>query len=448
MLTSVELMLERWKHFEEKEIEIFEEFKVSTADVISKTAFGSSYLEGAKIFENLHKLTAIVARNLHRIKIPFIGKLMKSSDETELEKVENGIRESFIHMIRRREEKMNMGELDGHGSDYLEFLTNWQEKAREEVIEIFKGKNPTPDDNGIAKLKTDEYVHTLDMFIDSIGQDGTLCEYQVSSFASRSRTVTFETAKSIVKYNCKKYEFLGILYAHALKVIHSKRLTNLPSSYYMKRWTKDEILGTLVDNNGEPVRVECYPSLGLQSSERTYMALKIARKGVSSTKCMEFTKGYLARVQEEVDDFLNAIPEEVTDLEGDENLSITKVGEVTNQDLACANITLHDEPRKKRNGKAGRIKGALVKGKGKKRTCPMQNGNPGGSNQESVRATTRATKKSLNSKVTTSSHAHEQHVDENVEPVMSHVRPNVYNEVYNFKYLLLQALLYCIEIYF
>ncbi|KAF6148501.1 hypothetical protein GIB67_042460 [Kingdonia uniflora] len=125
---------------------------------------------------------------------------------------------------------------------------------------------------------------------------------------------------------------------------------------------------------------------------------------------------------------LKTNPEEVTDLEGDENLSTTKVAEVTNQDLAGANITLRDEPYKKRNGKVGRIKSTLEKGKGKKRTCPMQNGNPGGSNQESIRATTNTSKRSLNSKVTTSSHAHEQHVDENVESVMSHVQPNVYNE--------------------
>ncbi|KAF6148744.1 hypothetical protein GIB67_019352 [Kingdonia uniflora] len=119
---------------------------------------------------------------------------------------------------------------------------------------------------------------------------------------------------------------------------------------------------------------------------------------------MEFTKGCLARVQVEVDDFLKANPEKVTDLEGNKNLSTTKVGELTNQDLTGANITLRDEPLKKRNG------------------------NPGGSNQEYVRATTCAIKRSLNSKVTTSSHVHEQHVDENVEPVMSHVQPNVYNE--------------------
>ncbi|KAF6168711.1 hypothetical protein GIB67_026597 [Kingdonia uniflora] len=130
--------------------------------------------------------------------------------------------------------------------------------------------------------------------------------------------------------------------------------------------SQDARLGTLVDSNGEPLHVECYPSLSLQSSELTHMTLKIARKGVSSTKCMEFTKGCLARVQEEVDKFLKANPEEVTNLEGDEKLSTTKVGEVTNQDLIGANITLRVEPRKKRNGKAGRIKGALEKGKGKK----------------------------------------------------------------------------------
>ncbi|KAF6147033.1 hypothetical protein GIB67_036752 [Kingdonia uniflora] len=201
MLISVEIMLERWRHFEGKEVEIFEEFKVATADVISKTAFGSNYLEGAKVFENLSKLVAMAAGNANRIKLPIIGKLVKTFDEIESEKVENGIRESFIQMIRRREEKMKMGEPDEHDCDYLGFLvranqdaddnkrisiedvidecktfyfaghetttslltwsvlllaihTDWQDKARKEVMEIFKGKNPNPDYNGIVKLKT------------------------------------------------------------------------------------------------------------------------------------------------------------------------------------------------------------------------------------------------------------------------------------------------------
>ena len=61
MITSVEEMLERWKHHEGKEIEVFEEFRLFTSEVISKTAFGSSYLEGRNIFGMLMKLSSITA---------------------------------------------------------------------------------------------------------------------------------------------------------------------------------------------------------------------------------------------------------------------------------------------------------------------------------------------------------------------------------------------------
>ena len=68
VLTSVEEMLERWKHQEGKEIEIFEELRVFKAEVISKTAFGSSYVEGRNIFQMLMKLASITATNgyIHR----------------------------------------------------------------------------------------------------------------------------------------------------------------------------------------------------------------------------------------------------------------------------------------------------------------------------------------------------------------------------------------------
>ncbi|CAK9142457.1 unnamed protein product [Ilex paraguariensis] len=72
MITSVEKMLERWKEYDGKEIEVFEEFRLLTSEVISKTAFGSSYSEGKKIFELLMKLTLIVSRNARKIRFPGI----------------------------------------------------------------------------------------------------------------------------------------------------------------------------------------------------------------------------------------------------------------------------------------------------------------------------------------------------------------------------------------
>ncbi|KAF8389903.1 hypothetical protein HHK36_024421 [Tetracentron sinense] len=201
MIASVEMMLERWKHQEGKEIEVFEEFKVLTSEVISRTAFGSSYREGKNIFEMFMKLAFIISKNLYIIRFPGIGKLIQTSDDIESEKLERGIQESVVQIIKRREEKVKTRELDDFGDDFLGFLlkahhhadenkrlsiedmvdecktfyiaghetttslltwtilllaidTDWQEKARKEVIELFGKRNPNIDDNGIARLKT------------------------------------------------------------------------------------------------------------------------------------------------------------------------------------------------------------------------------------------------------------------------------------------------------
>ena len=51
MINSVEVMLERWKNHEGKETDVYEEFRLLTSEAISRTAFGSSYLEGKNIFQ-------------------------------------------------------------------------------------------------------------------------------------------------------------------------------------------------------------------------------------------------------------------------------------------------------------------------------------------------------------------------------------------------------------
>ncbi|XP_065857908.1 cytochrome P450 CYP749A22-like [Euphorbia lathyris] len=53
MIASVEMMLDRWRQNKEKEIELSKELKLLTSEVISWTAFGSSYLEGQHIFDRL-----------------------------------------------------------------------------------------------------------------------------------------------------------------------------------------------------------------------------------------------------------------------------------------------------------------------------------------------------------------------------------------------------------
>ncbi|KAB2047658.1 hypothetical protein ES319_A13G063200v1 [Gossypium barbadense] len=199
MIASIGTMLEKWKDKEGKEMEVFQEFRFLTSEVISRTAFGSSYLEGEKIFDMLTKLTLIIGRNFYKAKFPIIGKFWKSADEIESDKLEKMIHDSVMKIVKQREEKVMTGEVDSFGHDFLGLLVNayhdpdeknrlsiqdvvgecktfyfagqettnsllawttlllaiytdWQDKARAEVIEIFGNQNPNPE--GIAKLKT------------------------------------------------------------------------------------------------------------------------------------------------------------------------------------------------------------------------------------------------------------------------------------------------------
>ncbi|KAK8259208.1 hypothetical protein V6Z11_D13G041200 [Gossypium hirsutum] len=177
VVASVETMLEKWKSKEGKEIEVFQEFRLLTSEVISRTTFGSSYLEGEKIFEVF----------------------WKSADEIESERIAKMIHDSVMRIVKKREERVVNGEADNFGRDFLGLLVNayheadqknrlsiqdmvdecktfyfagqetvnsllawatlllaihtdWQDKARAEVIEVFGNQNP--DSEGMAKLKT------------------------------------------------------------------------------------------------------------------------------------------------------------------------------------------------------------------------------------------------------------------------------------------------------
>ncbi|RZC70297.1 hypothetical protein C5167_033433 [Papaver somniferum] len=136
MIAAVETMVEKWKMYEGKEIEVFEEFRILTSEVISRTAFGSSYAEGKNIFEMtsdvkilnssktsisfpsyiLHfstivstaaiidgtipfkymiKLGSIVSASFLKIRLPGIGKLMPNQDDIESDRLEQEIRKSI-----------------------------------------------------------------------------------------------------------------------------------------------------------------------------------------------------------------------------------------------------------------------------------------------------------------------------------------------------------------
>ncbi|KAK9934978.1 hypothetical protein M0R45_022097 [Rubus argutus] len=215
MIVSAEAMLGRWKNHEGKEIDVFEEFRLLTSEVISRTAFSSSYLEGQNIFEMLMKLSSIIFRNFLKIRFPGMSKLFRTRDDIESDKVEKGIRDSIMEIVKKREKEAIIGEEDSFGNDFLGFLLKahhgandkqrvsvdelveecktiyfagqettsallawtvlllalhpyWQEEARKEVLQLFGKQTPTYE--SIAKLKTMSMIinETLRLYPPSI----------------------------------------------------------------------------------------------------------------------------------------------------------------------------------------------------------------------------------------------------------------------------------------
>lgn len=200
MIASVKMMLKRWKQHEGREIDVFQEFKILTSEVISRTAFGSSYLDGKDIFDRLTQLGIIITRNSYKVKLPGISLFYKSNDEIEAEKLDQGLYDSILRIMEKREKESSMsGEVGSFGTDFLGLLmkamneadeknritaqdvvdecktfyvagqettttllawvifllgihTDWQEKARQEVLNLFGQEIPNSD--GLAKLKT------------------------------------------------------------------------------------------------------------------------------------------------------------------------------------------------------------------------------------------------------------------------------------------------------
>ncbi|CAN1794912.1 Cytochrome P450 CYP749A22 [Linum perenne] len=199
MIASAEIMMERWKKLDGKEVEVHEEFRILSSEMISRTAFGSSFQEGQEIFEMFHGLMVLAERNTFKVTLPIISMMFKSKDEIEAERLDQGIRDSIMKIVKKRQEKVKRGEMEGYGNDYLGMLirahdekdesrridvnqlidecktlyvagqetTNtllswiilllsihqdWQEEARKEVFDLF-GRDRNPDVDGIARLK-------------------------------------------------------------------------------------------------------------------------------------------------------------------------------------------------------------------------------------------------------------------------------------------------------
>ncbi|KAL5997481.1 hypothetical protein ACLOJK_008411 [Asimina triloba] len=191
---------EKWVGFDEsRELDVWPEIQKLTADVISRTAFGSSYEEGKRIFQLLTEQGELLIKGLQRPNIPGLIHL-PTKDNLRRKEIDREIQAILRHMIENREKAIKIGEASN--DDLLNLLlesnfnesqgnskgaamtmeeviqecklfyfagqettsslltwtmialsmdTTWQQRAREEVLQVF-GKNK-PHFDGLSHLK-------------------------------------------------------------------------------------------------------------------------------------------------------------------------------------------------------------------------------------------------------------------------------------------------------
>ncbi|CAN0879453.1 Cytochrome P450 CYP749A22 [Linum grandiflorum] len=205
MVWSAEKMVEKWKNYVGKEIDVNAEFMLLTSEVITRTAFGTNYNQGQLFTQILGGLGKLVKakedHQFHFIPPQIFSKMYKGRDDIEIERLEGEMKDLVTGMVREREDakstRMVVKTGYEYGTDFLGLLvksyhdeskevsvehiideckafyfagqhptnlllswtvfllsthTHWQEEARNEVVSLF-GRDGIPDADGISKLK-------------------------------------------------------------------------------------------------------------------------------------------------------------------------------------------------------------------------------------------------------------------------------------------------------
>ncbi|KAJ8770359.1 hypothetical protein K2173_014971 [Erythroxylum novogranatense] len=163
----------------------------------------------------------------------------------------------------------------------------------------------------------EEFFRSSYVVIEERSNDGTIGTFKLIEREKGEYIVTYNVLDSTVECTCGKFQSIGILCSHALRVLNCKNVFYIPHPYILKRWRKDCKATVALGGNVGTQSIMPDRSLNLYASELRLKASNIITKSTPKEGLLKQFEGllkqfetYLDKAAEELDKVLKLNPAE------------------------------------------------------------------------------------------------------------------------------------------
>ncbi|OMO86021.1 Cytochrome P450 [Corchorus capsularis] len=154
-----------------------------------------------------------------------------------------------------------------------------------------------------------EYEKSLNVVADQCSQNGYL--YKVKTFGqNKEYNVTFDPSNDTVICSCMKFEYVGFLCSHALRVLDLRNIKVVPSRYILRRWTKDARIECAETDSDFVIKENSLLVAARRYKEMCRSMLNISARAAESDEAFQFASSQLTEVMKGVEKILTLKAEE------------------------------------------------------------------------------------------------------------------------------------------
>ncbi|KAG8390298.1 hypothetical protein BUALT_Bualt01G0069000 [Buddleja alternifolia] len=150
-----------------------------------------------------------------------------------------------------------------------------------------------------------EYEKSLNVIVNKFSERDSRFHYKAKTYGkSKELLVIYNSLDGTVSCNCMKFEHVGFLCSHALKVLDHQNIKVVPSYYILKRWTKDARTLPVGENHGY-AEDDNRKIIAIRYKELCRNIIKISARAAESDTAFEFASRQLDEVMQGVERILN-----------------------------------------------------------------------------------------------------------------------------------------------